>query len=147
MSLSWLLTFNFIPSDIMFFIFQCKNVICKLQRRIDKEGCQLIPMLYDLWKKNDFSNSTSKISRTSNPFNLWIIDQRVEGLEYAEVADFITDLQSMLKNVVQFYKHSQQVCHRPFTSIVPKLLYNNYAIRSKSCQCTTATLSPWFFVN
>ncbi|KAH0470770.1 hypothetical protein IEQ34_000493 [Dendrobium chrysotoxum] len=87
---------------------KCKNIISKLQRKIDKEGFQIVPLLYDLLKKNDTSNPTSKFSKMSNPFNLWIIDQRVESLEYAKVADFVADVQSMLKNVVQFCKHSQE---------------------------------------
>ncbi|GKC31233.1 ATP-dependent helicase BRM [Tanacetum coccineum] len=30
---------------------RCKNVIPKIQRRIDKEGLQIIPLLTDLWKR------------------------------------------------------------------------------------------------
>lgn len=124
--LSWLfmLTSNCTPLEFLLFIFQCKNVISKLQRRIDKEGCLLVPMLYGLWKKNDSSNPASKFSKKGNSFNLRSIDQRVESLQYAEVADFIADVQSMLKNVVQFYKHSREVWHFPFTSFFQEV-YNN----------------------
>ncbi|XP_020575040.1 ATP-dependent helicase BRM-like [Phalaenopsis equestris] len=87
---------------------KCKNVISKLRWMIDKEGCQLVPLFYDLWKKNDSSKPRSNFSKMSSPLNLQSIDQRVESLEYAEVADFIADVQSMLRNVVQFYRHSQE---------------------------------------
>ncbi|KAG0459147.1 hypothetical protein HPP92_022275 [Vanilla planifolia] len=88
---------------------KCKNVINKLQRRIDKEGCLIAPVIYDIWKTNDPSNLANKFSKMNNPFDLLRIDQRIENLEYEGVADFIEDVQSLLKNVVHYCKYSQEV--------------------------------------
>ncbi|PKA45857.1 ATP-dependent helicase BRM [Apostasia shenzhenica] len=87
---------------------KCKNVISKLQRRIDKEGCQIIPMFYDAWKKNEYSNSVNKHSKISNPFDLRRIDHRIDNFEYAVVAEFISDMQLMLRSLVQYFDYSQE---------------------------------------
>ncbi|XP_010933130.1 ATP-dependent helicase BRM [Elaeis guineensis] len=82
---------------------KCKNVISKLQRRIDKDGYQVVPLISDLWKKNQ--NATV----TSNVLDLRRIDQRVDNLEYNGVLDFIADVQSMLQNVVHICSYSYEV--------------------------------------
>ena len=38
---------------------QCKNVFSKFQRRIDKEGQQIVPLLADLWKRIENSGYIS----------------------------------------------------------------------------------------
>lgn len=82
---------------------QYKNVISKLQRRIDKDGHQVAPVLSDWWKRNSSSI-------TDDLLDLQKIDQRVDGLEYDGVPDFIADVQLMLKNVVQCCGYSHEVC-------------------------------------
>ncbi|XP_039122438.1 ATP-dependent helicase BRM [Dioscorea cayenensis subsp. rotundata] len=78
-----------------------KNVISKLQRRIDKDGHQVAPVLSDWWKRNSSSI-------TDDLLDLQKIDQRVDGLEYDGVPDFIADVQLMLKNVVQCCGYSHE---------------------------------------
>lgn len=87
----------------MFLFVQCKNVISKLQRRIDKEGPQIVPLLTDLWKR--FEN---------NVLDLRKIDQRIERLEYNGVMELVFDVQSMLKSAMQFYSFSFEVSRSNF---------------------------------
>ena len=94
-----------------FLIFQCKNVISKLQRRISKDGYQIVPVLYDLWKRNETSSMASPSVATINPLDLRRIDRCLDNLDYTGVTDFISDVQLMLKNVVQYCKYSYEVCH------------------------------------
>ncbi|XP_020247246.1 ATP-dependent helicase BRM-like [Asparagus officinalis] len=88
---------------------KCKNVISKLQRRISKDGYQIVPVLYDLWKKNESSSLASPSVTMINPLDLRRIDRRVDNLEYSGVTDFIADIQLMLKNVAQYCKYSYEV--------------------------------------
>ncbi|KAI4371557.1 hypothetical protein MLD38_019777 [Melastoma candidum] len=77
---------------------KCKNVVNKLQRRIDKEGQHIVPRLTDLWKRAG-----------SNLLDLRKIDKRVERLEYTGVMDLVFDVQLMLKGAMQFYGFSHEV--------------------------------------
>ncbi|KAI3449203.1 hypothetical protein Pfo_005868 [Paulownia fortunei] len=86
---------------------KCKNVISKLQRRIDKEGHQIIPLLSELWKRCEIS---SGVSRTGdNLLGLRKIDLRVDKSEYTGIMDLVSDVQLMLKSGMQFYKFSCEV--------------------------------------
>lgn len=85
---------------------QCKNVISKLQRRIDKEGPQIVPLLTDLWKRIENSGYTSG---SGNILDLRKIDQRIERLEYNGVMELVFDVQSMLKSSMQYYGFSHEV--------------------------------------
>ena len=82
---------------------QCKNVISKLQRRIDKEGPQIVPLLTDLWKR---AESTAGY----NLLDLRKIDLRVDRFEYNGVMELVFDVQLMLKSSVQYYGFSHEVC-------------------------------------
>lgn len=50
------------------------------------------------------------MGKTSVPLNLQKIEQKVENLEYDGVADFIADMQLMLKSVVEICSFSREVC-------------------------------------
>ncbi|KAL6128685.1 hypothetical protein ACLB2K_072040 [Fragaria x ananassa] len=86
---------------------RCKNVISKLQRRIDKEGPQIVPLLTDLWKRIENSGYTSGLA--NNIIDLRKIDQRIERLEYSGVMELVFDVQSMLKSSMQYYGFSHEV--------------------------------------
>ncbi|KAK9040613.1 hypothetical protein V6N11_015757 [Hibiscus sabdariffa] len=86
---------------------KCKNVISKLQRRIDKEGQQIIPLLTDLWKR--IENSGYMGGNGSNHMDLRMIDQRVDGLEYCGVMELVSDVQLVLKSSMHFYGFSHKV--------------------------------------
>lgn len=85
---------------------QCKNVISKLQRRIDKEGQQIVPMLTNLWKRIQNGYAAGGVS---NLLELREIDHRVERLEYAGVMELASDVQFMLRGAMQFYGFSHEV--------------------------------------
>ncbi|GLU00741.1 hypothetical protein SLE2022_180870 [Rubroshorea leprosula] len=85
---------------------KCKNVISKLQRRIDKEGQQIVPLLTDLWKKIE---NSGYMSGSGNNLDLRKIDQRVDRLEYTQVMELVSDVQLMLKSAMQFYGFSHEV--------------------------------------
>ncbi|KAJ4955280.1 hypothetical protein NE237_012063 [Protea cynaroides] len=85
-----------------------KNVINKLQRRIDKDGHQIVPLLTDFWKRNEGSNYLSSMAG-SNLLDLRRIDQRVDRFEYSGVMEFVADMQSMLKNLIQYMGFSHEV--------------------------------------
>ncbi|OVA13986.1 SNF2-related [Macleaya cordata] len=87
---------------------KCKNVVSKLQRRIDKDGPQIVPLLTDFWKRNEISGYMSGMAG-STILDLRRIDQRVDRLDYNGVMDFVSDVQSMLKNVVQYFGFSYEV--------------------------------------
>lgn len=86
---------------------QCKNVISKLQRRIEKDGNQIVPFLSDWWR-NEKLNFLPGAS-SNGVINLQTIEQRVDNLEYNGVMDFIADLQLMLKNIVRHCEYSYEV--------------------------------------
>ncbi|XP_076942981.1 ATP-dependent helicase BRM-like [Bidens hawaiensis] len=81
---------------------RCKNVITKIQRRIDKEGQQIIPLLTDLWKKNEGHGN-------SNILDLHKVELRVDRLDYNTVPDLIVDVQAMLKSGMQYFGFSHEV--------------------------------------
>lgn len=80
---------------------QCKNVITKIQRRIDKEGQQIIPLLTDLWKRTE--------SHGNSLLDLYKIELRVDRLEYNSVPELISDVQVMLKSGMQYFGFSHEV--------------------------------------
>ncbi|XP_021906238.1 ATP-dependent helicase BRM, partial [Carica papaya] len=84
-----------------------KNVISKLQRRIDKEGQQIVPMLTSLWKRME--NSSHMSGGGNNLLDLRRIDHRVDRLEYNSVMELVSDVQFMLKGAMQFYGFSHEV--------------------------------------
>ncbi|KAL3829680.1 hypothetical protein ACJIZ3_018482 [Penstemon smallii] len=86
---------------------KCKNVISKLQRRIDKEGDQIIPMLTELWKRIE---TASGIGGTGdNLLDLRKINLRVDKYEYSGVMELVSDVQLMLKCSMQYYSFSYEV--------------------------------------
>lgn len=86
---------------------KCKNVISKLQRRIDKEGHQIVPLLTDWWKRVENSGYIS--GPGNNILDLRKIDQRIDRLEYIGVMELVFDVQQMLKNSMQYYGLSHEV--------------------------------------
>ncbi|XP_022980865.1 ATP-dependent helicase BRM-like [Cucurbita maxima] len=86
---------------------RCKNVISKLQSRIDKEGHQIVPLLTDLWKRIQNSSIPSGVS--NNILDVRKIDQRIDRLEYNGVMELVFDVQFMLKGAMQFYGFSYEV--------------------------------------
>ncbi|KAK6918359.1 Glutamine-Leucine-Glutamine, QLQ [Dillenia turbinata] len=84
---------------------RCKSVISKLQKKIDKEGHQIVPLLMDLWKRSENTGYTPG----SNLLDLRKIDQRIDRLEYNGVMDFVFDVQFMLKSAVQYFGFSHEV--------------------------------------
>ncbi|CAN6845184.1 hypothetical protein Bca4012_034640 [Brassica carinata] len=85
---------------------RCKTVISKLQRRIDKEGQQIVPMLTNLWKRIQNGYAAGGVN---NLLELREIDQRVERLEYLGVMELASDVQYMLRGAMQFYGFSHEV--------------------------------------
>ncbi|CAJ2671253.1 unnamed protein product [Trifolium pratense] len=85
----------------------CKNVISRLQRRIDKEGQQIVPLLTDLWKR--IENSGFAGGTGNNLLDLRKIDQRIDRLDYSGVMELVFDVQFMLKNAMHFYGYSYEV--------------------------------------
>ncbi|XP_073263490.1 ATP-dependent helicase BRM isoform X3 [Populus alba] len=86
---------------------RCKNVISKFQRRIDKEGQQIVPLLADLWKRIENPGYISGAG--TNLLDLRKIEQRVDRLEYSGVMELVFDVQFMLKGAMQFYGFSHEV--------------------------------------
>ncbi|XP_015947498.1 ATP-dependent helicase BRM [Arachis duranensis] len=91
----------------VFFVSVCKNVISKLQRRIDKEGQQIVPLLTDLWKR--IENSGYSSGSGNSLLDLRKIDQRIDRLEYNGATELVFDVQFMLKSAMQFYGFSHEV--------------------------------------
>ncbi|CAH8383680.1 unnamed protein product [Eruca vesicaria subsp. sativa] len=85
---------------------RCKNVISKLQRRIDKEGQEIVPMLTNLWKRIQTGYAAGGVN---NLLELREIDHRLERLEYAGVIELASDVQYMLRGAMQFYGFSHEV--------------------------------------
>ncbi|XVF73163.1 hypothetical protein PTKIN_Ptkin12aG0179200 [Pterospermum kingtungense] len=86
---------------------KCKNVISKLQRKIDKEGQQIVPLLTDVWKR--IENSGYVGGSGSNHLDFRKIDQRVDRLEYNGVMELVSDVQLVLKSAMHFYGFSLEV--------------------------------------
>ncbi|GKD12272.1 retrotransposon-related protein, partial [Tanacetum coccineum] len=82
----------------------CKNLISKIQRRTDKEGQQIIPLLTDLWKRTGSQGS----SAGNSLLDLRKIELRVERLKYSGVMDLIIDVQAMLKSGMQYFEFSHE---------------------------------------
>ncbi|KAK4476596.1 hypothetical protein RD792_015754 [Penstemon davidsonii] len=78
---------------------KCKNVISKLQRKIDKEGREIIPLLTELWSKLE----------TCRSMTLRKIDLRIDKFEYRGVMELVSDVQLMLKGSMQYYDLSYEV--------------------------------------
>ncbi|XP_050237936.1 ATP-dependent helicase BRM [Mercurialis annua] len=83
---------------------RCKNVISKLQRRMDKEGQQIVPLLTNLWKRIENSAGFG-----NNLLDLRKIEMRVDRLAYNGVMELVLDVQFMLKGAMQFYGFSHEV--------------------------------------
>ncbi|KAK6135622.1 hypothetical protein DH2020_030633 [Rehmannia glutinosa] len=83
---------------------KCKNVIGKLQRRIDSEGHQIIPLLTELWKRIEHSSGTG-----DNLLDLRKIHLRVDKSEYGGVMELVSDVQFMLKCSMQYYGFTYEV--------------------------------------
>ncbi|XP_059457831.1 ATP-dependent helicase BRM isoform X4 [Corylus avellana] len=92
---------------------RCKSVISKLQRKIGKEGPQIIPLLTDLWKR--IENSGYMGGSGNNILDLRKIDQRIDRLEYSGVMELVLDVQFMLKSAMHFYgfSHETQIFEKP----------------------------------
>lgn len=90
-----------------FLHLQCKNAISKIQRRIDKEGHQIVPLLTDLWKR--IENSGYAGGSGNNLLDFRKIDQRIDRLEYNGVTELVLDVQFMLKSAMHFYGFSYEV--------------------------------------
>ncbi|KAK7274397.1 hypothetical protein RIF29_15482 [Crotalaria pallida] len=86
---------------------KCKNVIGKLQKRIDKEGQQIVPLLTDLWKRVE--NSGYSGGSGNSLLDLRKIDQRIDRLEYSGATELVFDVQFMLKSSMHFYGFSHEV--------------------------------------
>lgn len=86
----------------------------KFQRRIDKEGNQIVPLLTELWKK---SESTGYMSGNCQ-LHIRKIDQRLENFGYNGVMEFVSDVQLMLKGAVQYYGFSHEVCFLDLTFVL-----------------------------
>ncbi|KAL0339434.1 UNVERIFIED_CONTAM: ATP-dependent helicase BRM [Sesamum angustifolium] len=86
---------------------KCKNVINKLQRRIDKEGHQIVPLLTELWRRCEKSSGVGGTG--DNLLDLRKIDLGVDNYEYNGVMGLVSDVQLMLKCSMQFYAFSYEV--------------------------------------
>ncbi|KAG9135419.1 hypothetical protein Leryth_007188 [Lithospermum erythrorhizon] len=78
-----------------------KNVISRLQRKIEKEGLEIVPLLTDFWKSHMVRPGESLL-------DVRTINSRIEKL-YGGLEELIADVQRMLKNAVQFYGFSHEV--------------------------------------
>lgn len=86
---------------------QCKTVISRFQRKIDKEGHEIVPLLTDLWKR--IENSVYLSGAANSLLDLRKIGQRVERFEYNGVMELVFDVQFMFKSAMQYFGFSQQV--------------------------------------
>jgi len=107
---------------------QCKNVISKLQRRIDKEGHQIVPLLTDLWKR--IENSGYSGGSGNNLLDLRKIDQRIDKLEYTGATDLVFDVQFMLKSAMQYYGFSLEVRFLVYKMDLHALYNSNISLSS-----------------
>ncbi|CAN1237239.1 ATP-dependent helicase BRM [Linum grandiflorum] len=85
---------------------RCKNVVIKLQRKIEKEGQQIVPLLTDLWKRIETGYMSGG---GNNLLDLRKIEQRVDRSEYGGIMELVFDVQFMLKGAMQFYGFSHEV--------------------------------------
>ncbi|XP_011092655.1 ATP-dependent helicase BRM isoform X1 [Sesamum indicum] len=86
---------------------KCKNVINKLQRRIDNEGHQIVPLLTELWRR--IENSSGIGGAGDNILDLRKIQIRVDKFEYSGVMELVSDVQLMLKCGMQYHGFSYEV--------------------------------------
>lgn len=80
-------------------------MVINLQRRINKEGHQIIPLLTDLWRRIEGDMDMAD----DNLLDLQTIGLRVDENEYSGVLEFVSDVQLMLKSAVQYYGFSPAV--------------------------------------
>ncbi|CAN1308957.1 ATP-dependent helicase BRM [Linum perenne] len=85
---------------------RCKNVVIKLQRKVEKEGQQIVPLLTDLWKRIETGHMSGA---GNNLLDLRKIEQRVDRSEYGGIMELVFDVQFMLKGAMQFYGFSHEV--------------------------------------
>ncbi|KAL4191446.1 hypothetical protein AMTRI_Chr07g80580 [Amborella trichopoda] len=88
---------------------KCKHVLSKLQRAIDKDGHQLVPILTDFWKRSENAGGVRGINMGNNPLDLRAIDQRVDRGDYSSGTDLAADIQLMLKNATHYCGYSAEV--------------------------------------
>lgn len=81
-------------------------MINKFQRRIDREGHQIVPLLTELWKKSE----TTGYMGGSSQLDIRKIYQRLENFDYNGVMELCSDVQLMLKSAIQYYGFSHEVC-------------------------------------
>ncbi|KAK1377213.1 ATP-dependent helicase BRM [Heracleum sosnowskyi] len=84
---------------------RCKNVINKFQRRLDREGHQIVPLLTELWKKSE----TTGYMGGNSQLDIRKIYQRLENFDYNGVMELCSDVQLMLKGAIQYYGFSHEV--------------------------------------
>lgn len=94
-------------NKLKFMCLQCKNVISKLQKKINTEGPQIVPLLTDLWKRVESSDYLGGTKH--NILDLRKIDQRIERLEYNGVMELVSDVQFMLRSSMQYLGYSLEV--------------------------------------
>lgn len=82
-------------------------MISKLQRRIDKEGLQIVPLLTDFWKRIENSGYSGP---GNNLLDIRKIDLRIDRFEYNGVMELVLDVQLMLKSSMQYFGFSHEVC-------------------------------------
>ncbi|CAA0832561.1 ATP-dependent helicase BRM, partial [Striga hermonthica] len=80
---------------------KCKNIINKLQRRIDSEGHHIIPMLTELWKIIKHSSGAR-----DNFLDFKKVHLRLDKSEYNGIMDLVSDVQFMLQCSMQYYGFS-----------------------------------------
>jgi hypothetical protein len=66
----------------------------------------MIPNISSWWRRNENSSFRGPAGST---LDLQKIEQRVDGLEYGAVTEFIADMQQMLKSVVQHFSYRHEV--------------------------------------
>ncbi|KAL0426022.1 UNVERIFIED_CONTAM: ATP-dependent helicase BRM [Sesamum radiatum] len=102
---------------------KCKNVISKLQRRIDNEGHQIIPLLTELWRR--IENSSGVGGAGDNILDLRKIQIRVDKFEYSGVMELVSDVQLMLKCGMQYHGFSYESPNlSPITPCTEAILTN-----------------------
>ncbi|KAL9228908.1 hypothetical protein vseg_004438 [Gypsophila vaccaria] len=84
---------------------KCKTVLGKLQRRIERDGSEIVPLLTELWRKIE----TSGYGAGNKLLDLHKIGHRIDKLHYVGVMEFVNDVQIMLKCAVQQYGFSHEV--------------------------------------
>lgn len=124
---------------------KCKNVISRLQKRIDREGPQIIPLLRGLWKRIESSGGVS--GTYDQFFNLPEIDMRLDNHEYSGIMPFVSDVLLMLRTSMQYYGFSHEVrsearkVHDLFFDIL-KILFPDFDFREARNSLSFASPNP-----